>query len=331
MNRNAIRILAGAALFAGARAAIRKLREEPLDGNVAIVTGSSRGLGFLIARELVRAGCRVVICGRNARDLEIARKSLGSYVTAMTCDVSQKHEVDALVARVVDEFGRIDIVVNNAGIIQVGPIEAMTLDDFGDEMGVMYWGVVYTTLAALPHLRRGARIANVTSIGGKVSVPHLLPYGSAKFATVGFSEGLHAELAKDGISVTTIVPGLMRTGSFLNAFFKGKEADEFKWFSLGSTLPLISMDAERAARQIVAAIRRRDAQVILSLPAKLLALFHGVFPGTTSEILAIVNRLLPQYGVQTQNVRGADVDARLHSATLRKVTRLGRVAAERFQ
>ena len=331
MNRNAIRILAGAALFAGARAAVRKLREEPLDGKVAIVTGSSRGLGFLIARELIAAGCRVVICGRDANDLEIARKALGSAVMAMTCDVSQKEDVDDLIMHVVEEFGRIDILVNNAGVIQVGPIETMTLHDFEEEMGTMYWGVVYTTLAALPYMRRGARIANITSIGGKVSVPHLLPYSAAKFATVGFSEGLHAELAKDGINVTTVVPGLMRTGSFLNAFFKGKEADEFKWFSLGSALPLISMDAERAARQIVAAIRRRDAEVILSLPAKLLALFHGVFPGTTSDVLAMINRFLPQYGVQTQNVRGAVIDARLDSPTLRKVTRLGRVAAERFQ
>jgi len=329
VKRNAIRLIAGAALFAGARAAIRKLREEPLNGKVAIVTGSSRGLGFLIARELLRAGCRVVICGRNEKDLDIARKALGSGVTSMLCDVSQKEDVDDLIMHVVEEFGRIDILVNNAGIIQVGPVETMTLADFDAQLGVMYWGLVYTTLAALPHMRRGARIANITSIGGKVSVPHLLPYGSAKFAAVGFSEGLHAEVAKDGISVSTVVPGLMRTGSFLNAFFKGKESAEFTWFSLGSALPLISMDAERAARQIVAAIRRRDAEVILSMPAKLLALFHGVFPGATSEILALVNRLLPQYGMTTKNVRGADIDARLDSPALRKVTRLGRVAAER--
>jgi NAD(P)-dependent dehydrogenase (short-subunit alcohol dehydrogenase family) len=331
VKRNAIRLLAGAALFAGARAAVRKLREEPLDGKVAIVTGSSRGLGFLIARELLRAGCRVVICGRNANDLEIARKALGSGVVAMTCDVSQKEDVDDLIMQTIEALGRIDIIVNNAGVIQVGPVETMTLDDFDQELGVMYWGIVNTTLAALPYLRRGARIANITSIGGKVSVPHLLPYDSAKFAAVGFSEGLHAELAKDGISVTTVVPGLMRTGSFLNAYFKGRETAEFAWFSLGSALPLISMDAERAARQIVAAIRRRDAEVILSMPAKLLATFHGVLPGVTSKILAMINRLLPQYGVISQNVRGAEADARLNSPALRKVTRLGRVAAERFQ
>lgn len=331
MNRNAIRLAAGAALVAGVRMAARKLREEPLDGKIAIVTGSSRGLGFLIARELLHAGCRVVICARDAADLEIARKALGNNVIAMTCDVSQKEDVDDLIRRVVDEFGRIDILVNNAGIIQVGPIETMSLDDFDQEMRAMYWGILYTTLAALPYLRRGARIVNITSIGGKVSVPHLLPYGSAKFAAVGFSEGLHAELAKDGISVTTVVPGLMRTGSFLNAYFKGNTDAEFTWFSLGSALPVVSMDAERAARQVVAATRRRDAEVILSTPAKLLALFHGVFPGVTAEILALMNRLLPQYGVRTQNYRGGEIDARMNSETLRKATRLGREAAERFQ
>lgn len=97
--------------------------------------------------------------------------------------------------------------------------------------------------------RRRGRIVNITSIGGKVGMPHLLPYTCAKFATVGLSEGLRAELGREGIRVTTIVPGLMRTGSHLKAMFRGQHEQEFTWFSLGASLPLVSMGAERAARQ----------------------------------------------------------------------------------
>jgi short-subunit dehydrogenase len=213
----------------------------------------------------------------------------------------------------------VDILVNNAGTIQVGPFESMTTKDFEDAMRVMFWGMLHPTLTVLPDMlgRRSGRIVNITSIGGKVSMPHLLPYGCAKFAAVGLSEGLRAELKSQGIRVTTIVPGLMRTGSFLNAFFKGRQEKEFRWFSLGATLPLISMDAKRAARQIVDATRRGQAERVLSLPAGLLADFHGQFPGLTADLLALANRfVLPRAeGGRAEPVRGMDVRARSRSGS----------------
>src|SRR5437763_6845434 len=112
--------------------------------------------------------------------------------------------------------GRLDVVVNNAGIIEVGPQGTMSLADCQTVMGVNFWGAVHVTLAALPHLRRSSsgQILNITSIGGVVPIPHLLPYTCAKFAMVGLSEGLATELGGTGVRVTTIVPGLMRTGSY---------------------------------------------------------------------------------------------------------------------
>src|SRR5205807_4694011 len=142
-----------------------------------------------------------------------------------------------------------------AGTISVGPIQTMTVEDFRDAMDVMFWGMVYTTLEALPHFQRNqhGRIVNITSIGGKISVPHLLPYSCAKFAAVAFSEGLRAELHGTGVQAITIAPGLMRTGSFLNAEFKGDDEREAAWFSLSASLPGPSMSATRAARQIISA------------------------------------------------------------------------------
>ena len=239
-----------------------------------------------------------------------------------------------MIEEVTRQFGRIDILINNAGIIEVGPLDEMTIEDFQQAHDVMYWGTVQPTLAVLPRMRerRHGRIVNITSIGGKVSVPHLMPYSAAKFATTGFSEGLRAELAGTGITVTTIAPGLMRTGSHLNAAFKGRQAREFTWFSLGASLPLVSMDAERAARQIVRAMRRGEADRTLTVPATLLAAFHGVWPGTTAGIFGVVNRfILPSSGGSgTRADRGMTVENRSPSAVRDGLTEWGRDAAERF-
>ncbi len=165
-----------------------------LTGKVALVTGASRGLGFLLAAELLRQGCRVAICARDEPELQRAREALergGGEVLAVACDVSDRAAVEALVARTAEHFRGLDVLVLNAGIIQVGPVRTMRVEDFEDALGVMFWGVVLPSLAALPHLRRSrGRIVTITSIGGKVPFPHLLPYNSAKFAAVGFSEGL---------------------------------------------------------------------------------------------------------------------------------------------
>jgi len=155
-------------------------------------------------------------------------------------------------------------------------------------MNVIYWGTVHTTLAVLPHmLGRGAgRIVNVTSIGGRVSVPHLLPYSCAKFAAVAFSEGLRSELSGTGVKTITIAPGLMRTGSFLNAKFKGDDESEASWFAAAASLPGISMSAQRAVNQIIAATERGAAERTLSVPAQVLGLAHGLCPGWTADIWA---------------------------------------------
>jgi NAD(P)-dependent dehydrogenase (short-subunit alcohol dehydrogenase family) len=290
-----------AAGLAGASLLGRRLLARPLElsGRVALVTGGSRGLGLILARQLAGAGARVAICSRSGRQLERARKelvALGAEALAVACDVADRAQVDRMVAEVVSRFGSIDLLVNNASIIQVGPVEAMSEKDFTDAMAVNFWGTVNATLAALPHLRREGegRIVNITSIGGDVAVPHLLPYTAAKFAARGFSEGLRAELAKQGIRVVTVVPGLMRTGSFINALFKGRRSREFAWFALGSALPLVSMDAERAARRILRAARHGEPFVTVGTPAKLLRLAHGLLPGLAERALSLVNRALPE-------------------------------------
>jgi short-subunit dehydrogenase len=182
--------------------------------------------------------------------------------------------------------------------------------------------------AVLPGMRerRDGRIVNIASIGGKISMPHLVPYNASKFALVGLSEGLRAELAKDGVLVTTVCPGLMRTGSPRQAYFKGQHRAEYAWFSISDSLPFVSMSAEQAARQIITACKRGNAEVVLSVPAKLAVTLHDLFPGLAAQILGVINRLLPAPDrIGEAAVQGKDSESPLSPSWL---TALGDKAAE---
>jgi len=323
---------AGAGAFLLARSLIRQKRWFELEGKTALVTGGSRGLGLLLAREFAGQGAKVVICARDEAELERARQDLarqGAQVAAITCDVTNRDQVERMVRDAEGRFGGVDVLVNNAGTISVGPMEVMNLDDYREAMDIHFWGPLYTTLAALPGMksRGGGRIVNITSIGGEISVPHLLPYSASKFALVGFSEGLRAELKKDNVYVTTVCPGLMRTGSPRNATFKGQHRAEYAWFSVSDSLPLTSMNARRAARRVVLACQRGESEVILSVQAKLAAKFHGLFPGVTSDLLSAVNATLPgPGGIGEQRALGKESESAVSRSFLTALTR--RAAAE---
>ena len=308
-----------------------------LHGEVAVVAGASRGLGLLLARELARHGCPLVICARDAAELERAAADLrtaGAEVTTVACDLTDEASPQRLVDTAVERYGRLDIVIANAGIIQVGPVHATRAEDFEAALDVMALAPVRLALAALPVMRQQAhgRIVTIASIGGKVSVPHLLPYGTAKFAAVGFSEGLRAELGRGPITVTTVVPGLMRTGSHGQARFTGQAEKEFTWFALGASLPLVSMDAERASRRIIDAVRRRRAEIILTPAAQLACRAAGIMPGLTAGVLHLVQQLaLPQAAERAgPPVPGRELDPAMSRKAFDRLTALGEAAARRF-
>ena len=321
----------------------RLSRSSRFDGKSAVVTGASRGLGLGIARELARQGARLVICARDGDALNEAAWQLrdaGADVHAVRCDVSSEGAAEHLVAEATHRFGGVDILVNNAGVIQVGPISAMRESDFRDAMETMYFAPLRLTLAALPSMReRGdGTIVNITSLGGRLAAPHLLPYDGAKFALVGLSEGLRAELAADGISVTTVVPGLMRTGSHLGAQFRGSTPREYTWFAAAASLPLLSIDADRAARAVVRAAQRRRPEIVLGAVATVATRLHGLAPATTTRAATTAARLLSAVTErgeeQTQpsqdSETGAKAARKLDSRLLGAVTALNDKAARRF-
>jgi NAD(P)-dependent dehydrogenase (short-subunit alcohol dehydrogenase family) len=322
---------AGIGLALAGQEALRRRRAIDLWDQVVLITGASRGLGLAMAREFAQEGAHLVICARNGAQLLEAERELSGYgvnVLAVPCDVTDQAQVERMVARATERFGRIDILVNNAGSIAVGPFDVQEVDDFRMAMDIMFWGTVYPTMAVLPQMRtRGnGRIVNITSIGGRVSVPFLVPYNCSKHAAVAFSEGLRAEAAKDGITVVTVVPGLMRTGSYMNALYKGQHESLYSLFSVLANSPLTSMDAGRAARQIVQATRRGDAEFVVTNQAKLMSRAHGIAPGLFADIMGLVNHLLPQGGSSEARL-GRDCETGVSESFL---TALGREAAREY-
>jgi NAD(P)-dependent dehydrogenase (short-subunit alcohol dehydrogenase family) len=216
-------------------------------------------------------------------------------VLTVAADVGIRSDAERAVTQAAGRFGTVDVLINNAGIIQVGPFEHQRAEDYDAAMKTHFWGPLYTVLAALPHMRREGhgRIVNISSIGGRISVPHMLPYSASKFALAGFSEGLRTELARDHIVVTTVFPGLMRTGSPVNALFKGQRPQEYAWFAIADSLPLATIGVERAAHQILQACRYGDAELVITVQAKLAILARQLAPELFADIMTMVNGLLP--------------------------------------
>jgi len=264
-----------------------------------LITGGSRGLGLELARVFAREGANVSLVARNASTLEVARNELDKIaprVLALTCDVRKGDDVRRAVHDTVRHFGTVDVLVNNAGVMQVGPLDSMTIQDYEDAMSTHAWASLHSVMSVLPHMRSngGGRIINIISIGGRVAVPHMVPYVMSKFAQAGLSEALNSELARDRIVVTSVYPGLMRTGSHVNAAFKGDNKKEFAWFSIGAGMPLVSINAERAARQIVEACREGRDSLILTPAARAASMAQALSPSLLSQSLRAMNKVLPR-------------------------------------
>lgn len=291
--------LAGVAAAGLALAAYRAWSERgyALAGKTVLITGGSRGLGYAAAREFLRRGCRVALCARDAEELERARQRLQALgeVVVVARDLTEPGAAAAVVAAVEQVWGPVDVLVHVAGIISLGPWEAMNDADFQRAMDLHCWSALRLAQAVLPAMiqRGSGRIVNISSIGGLVPVPHMLPYTVSKFALVGLSEGLASEVRRHGVRVCCVCPFLTRTGSQERVELKGEHAAEFAWFATAGSVPGLSQSAQGAARAIVHACQRGHALTVLTLPGKLAAWVHGLAPSATATAMGVASRLLP--------------------------------------
>jgi NAD(P)-dependent dehydrogenase (short-subunit alcohol dehydrogenase family) len=264
------------------RSVLRRRVSDDLYGKVVLITGGAHGLGRLLAGQFAAEGAKLALCDHDPAELDLTRQELearGTHVFALRCDVTNLAQVDGMIEAVLDRYGVVDVLVNNAGAAPTGAAQEMTLADVEQAMDAMFWGVVYPTRAVLPHMleRRAGRIVNIVTNGGKLAAAHHVPQDCAKFAAIGFSEGLRSELLKENITVVTIAPGG------------------------------ISLNESRAARQIVTATERGEA--------------NGMSPASNAGVLGLIGDLLP-----------SSPDSKSHPRTpaMSALAMLGRMAARRY-
>ncbi len=288
-------------LVAGAWLVLQNTVTESFRGQSAFITGGSRGLGLELATQLLKEGAHVTIMSRDESELTRAKVYLESLnagrVHTFQGDVTNPVALREGLTQAHKTFGRLDLLINNAGTITVGPWETMTTEDFEAQMRLHLYAPINALRIALPYLREresGKRVVNICSMGGRAAVPHMVPYDTSKFALSGFSQGVAAELADEGISVTTVYPTLMRTGSPIQAVFKGDHNKEFAWFQTGDVMPFFSSSAESSARQILQAARERRWEFTPSILGQSRTLVAAIFPELMGQAMILMNRALPK-------------------------------------
>jgi len=315
----------GVGLFALAKAIYNEITKYDLRGKVVLITGGSRGLGLAMARVLADKGARIIICARTEEQLESAEMELlgkGAEVLVIQADVTNQQEVNRMVQKAINRFGQLDVLINNAGMMMVGAEDVMEIEEYKKVMDTNLWSALYAIKAAHPQfIEQGeGRIVNICSIGGKIAVPHMLPYSVSKFAMVGLSEGLGSELKKDNIHVTTVIPNLMRTGSPRNIWVKGDHEAEYEWFKLADSMPFLSQDADSAANAVIGALESGTNEVILTQTGKVIVALQGLMPGGVNSILQMVNRFLPRSGNNHDLRKGWQSETKLLNGWMASLT-----------
>lgn len=342
-NRSGMNVLLGALGLAGAaligRAAARRARRIDMFGRVVVITGGGRGLGFAVAQEFLERGCKVAICGRDGDTIAKALRAWrgqGADVFGGACDASNPAAVKTFMQEVLDHFGVIDVLVNNAGQCFVGPAVELRPDEVESALRNIFWVHYYPTMAVLPHMRRRGfgRIVNITSIGGKLPMPHQAAYAVGKYAATGWSETLTAELAKEGICVSTITPPPLKNGAPLHVHFNGRVEDEFRWFAKTLTSRLVATGADRTARVVVDAAEHGDPERAVSLWCWLAIRAHGLLPNLTASTLALADRQLPppaHPGLTSGTTLGMDLLRKTQDAELQALGATARSDAKRYE
>lgn len=292
-------LVAGAGLVLSAAA--RRARRIDLRGRVVMITGGARGLGFDIAREFLARGSKLAICGRDgdgvARAVE-QLKSQGADVFGAPCDASNPEQVQAYVQQVLERFGTIDVLVNNAGQCFAGPAAQLDAETMDKALRGIFWVQFQPTMAVLPHMRsrRFGRIVNITSIAGKLPVAHQAAYTAGKHAATGWSETLAIELAREGVHVSTLTPPPLRNGAPLHVHFNGDAEGEFLWFTRILTSRLATTTSDRTARTVVDAAEHGDGERPISALSWFGTRVQGLAPNLMAWTMTQLERWQPHPG-----------------------------------
>lgn len=273
-------------------------------GVAGIITGASSGIGRALAVLLAkRFKARLVVNARNVQLLEETAelvRQAGGEAVPIAGDISERELSTGLVDACQTRFGAVDLLVNNAGLAKPGPVASLTPEDWQFVFGINFFGALYGTYAVLPHFlkQKSGKIVNVASVAGKLSFPGSVCYAASKFAMVGMSEGMAAELAGHGVDVITVCPGWVRTEFFSNVKLPAKRnptliaarQDAVGWLMRN----VLSMSSEEVAAEIIKALERGGPrELILTAPGVIMDRMQGLCP---SLVAALAKRYPPDRG-----------------------------------
>lgn len=266
-----------------------------LQEKVALVTGAASGIGRALSLELARWGAHLILVDRNEVGLaEVARliRPMGREVACIGADLSTKEGINQCARRAIRQMGQVDILVNNAGIMPLGPVSAMSLPDWEKVLDINVWAPVRMNNLLLPHMisRGHGHIVNVASIAGLLPVPGMTAYVLSKFAVVGYTEALRAEISGEGIDVTCICPGFTRTGL---AQTKGYGTGGMQEFG-ARLMEIVGASPERVALQMVRAIRHRKG---LSTPGTAGTILPNLMRLSPAFMTGVMGRVYPRLGM----------------------------------
>ncbi|MBI4758569.1 MAG: SDR family NAD(P)-dependent oxidoreductase [Chloroflexi bacterium] len=259
------------------------------DGKVALVTGASSGIGKQVALHLVRAGARVAILARNRNALEDLAHQMGEGQTLVCpADVTDPETIKSVASIVLSRFGKIDILVNAAGILRAGGFLQLSEPEFRQVMEVDYFGTVNCLRAVLPHMvkARAGHVVNVSSLAGKVVFPGSSAYSAAKFAIIGMSNALRQELKPYGIGLTVVCPGYVDTPLLDQHLPSVRSSIFFKMTR--------SYAADKVAIAILNGIKRNKRELILPGSLRLVLAIQCVSPTLAETLSNLFNGGVPE-------------------------------------
>jgi short-subunit dehydrogenase len=266
-----------------------------LRGGVAVVTGAASGIGAALARGLAAKSCNLALADRDVAGLAksaAAARERGVKVSEHTLDVADANAIAALPDQVLAQHGRLNVLINNAGVELGGTFAQTDLADFEWLMNINFYGVVRMTHAFLPFLQReqAAQIVNISSVFGIIAPPQQTAYCASKFGVRGFSESLRHELLDSSIGVTVVHPGGVATNIALNARNpKGLNSDEVER-RRERARQMLTLSPDIAAATIIDGIERRAERVLIGSDAKRIALIQRLFP---VRYWRVIRRALP--------------------------------------
>jgi meso-butanediol dehydrogenase/(S,S)-butanediol dehydrogenase/diacetyl reductase len=250
-----------------------------LVGKVALVTGAGRGIGQGIALSLAKAGADLVLADYDlgiAEEAAARVRELGRRAVALQVDVSQPASVGAMIEQVREHFGRLDVAVNNAGVVSLGKVDELPVSEWDRIMNINARGVFLCCQAELRLMRehKFGRIINLASIAGKVGFPDLSHYSASKFAVIGFSNAFAKEVAREGITVNALCPGVVGTG-----MWRGDEGLSGRWAEPGET------EEQSWERHQAALLPQGEAQTVEDMGQ--LAVYLACAPHVTGQAIAV--------------------------------------------